>query len=337
MSAQNLAASDYQFFFGVVEDRLDPENKRRVRVRCFGIHTEDKAQIPTEALPWARVILPGTTGRNNTTNIWEGTLVFGIFADGRERQQPLVLGIVPSNEGGGPRMYGFTDPRESAPVGKPGSEPKPYSNSQMTPGTSKYASSTTYDGSIAGSTKVRLEGDQRTGGEKYTEPQNPANPGYPYNNVNETESGHVIELDDTPGSERVHIFHRNGSFVEFHPDGKVVYKTVGDNHEITMQNRFITVKGNDDMGITGNRSEYVGGSYILEVTGGNADIKVTGGNVNLYVNGNVSETVTGNVDRTVSGNVTENISGSFTRNVGGSVNDQAGGVYTIQAPTIKLN
>lgn len=337
MSAQNLANGDHPYFFGVVEDRMDPENKRRVRVRCFGIHTADKSEIPTSALPWARVMIPANVGRNNTTNIWEGTLVFGVFADGRERQQPFVLGIVPSNEVGGSPLNGFTDPRESAPVGKPGKTLAPYSNYDAGPGTTLYADSSSYGGSTAGSTKVPLEGSKRTGGATYNEPENPAAPGYPYNNVDETESGHVIELDDTPGAERVHIFHRGGSFIEFHPDGKVVYKTVGDNHYITLQNRFITVNANDDTGIAGNSSTYVGGAYTLEVTGGDADIKVTGGNVNLYVNGNVNETVTGDVTRTISGNVTENITGSYSRTVGSTINDTAGGSITIVAPTINLN
>ena len=30
------------WFIGCVEDRMDPEEIGRVRVRCFGIHTDDK-------------------------------------------------------------------------------------------------------------------------------------------------------------------------------------------------------------------------------------------------------------------------------------------------------
>lgn len=37
---------------------------------------------------------------------------------------------------------------------------------------------------------------------------------YPYNTTYTTKSGHAIELDDTPNYERVHIWHRSGSYEE---------------------------------------------------------------------------------------------------------------------------
>ena len=37
---------------------------------------------------------------------------------------------------------------------------------------------------------------------------------YPHNHVTETESGHVIEVDDTKGKERIHVFHKSGTFIE---------------------------------------------------------------------------------------------------------------------------
>ena len=51
---------------------------------------------------------------------------------------------------------------------------------------------------------------------------------YPFNKVTETESGHIVEFDDTPGAERIHIYHRSGSFFEFHPNGDKVDKIVRD-------------------------------------------------------------------------------------------------------------
>ena len=46
---------------GVVEDRNDPLQLGRVRVRFVGIHTEDKQKIATEDLPWAYPIQPITS------------------------------------------------------------------------------------------------------------------------------------------------------------------------------------------------------------------------------------------------------------------------------------
>ena len=45
---------------------------------------------------------------------------------------------------------------------------------------------------------------------------------YPSNQVKETESGHIIEYDDTFGRERIMLRHRTGSGVEMLADGSVV-------------------------------------------------------------------------------------------------------------------
>ena len=52
---------NFQYFFGVVEDRQDPLKMGRVRIRAFGVHTEDRSKIPTEDLPWATPIMPYTS------------------------------------------------------------------------------------------------------------------------------------------------------------------------------------------------------------------------------------------------------------------------------------
>ena len=57
--------------------------------------------------------------------------------------------------------------------------------------------------------------------EKWTTMSNPYNARYPFNRVNQTESGHVIEIDDTPNGERINIQHMSGSFIEMHPDGPI--------------------------------------------------------------------------------------------------------------------
>jgi hypothetical protein len=81
------------FFVGVVEDRNDPRVEGRVRVRAFGVHGSNK-DIATEDLPWATLII-GNHDVNFTPpplNAW----VFGFFIDGRDAQQPMILGLIPS-------------------------------------------------------------------------------------------------------------------------------------------------------------------------------------------------------------------------------------------------
>src|SRR5690606_3972147 len=50
------------------------------------------------------------------------------------------------------------------------------------------------------------------------EPQSQYAAQYPYNKTITTEGGHVIELDDTPGHERIHLYHKTGSYSEYNPD-----------------------------------------------------------------------------------------------------------------------
>ena len=55
-----MGLDGFVWFTGVVEDRNDPAKLGRVRVRCLGLHTENKYNIPTSALPWAHVMHPVT-------------------------------------------------------------------------------------------------------------------------------------------------------------------------------------------------------------------------------------------------------------------------------------
>ena len=82
---------------------------------------------------------------------------------------------------------------------------------------------------------------------------------YPYNKVLRTESGHVVEVDDTPNFERIQIYHKSGSYIEINEEGRVVAKTVGDDFEIVAKNKEIFVKGNVNV--------KVDGTYTVESSG----------------------------------------------------------------------
>lgn len=82
------------FFVGVVENNDDPRLEGRVQIRAFGIHgtIED---IPSDDLPWATCIM----GNHDPINVRVPPLnswVFGFFIDGRDAQQPMVLGAIPT-------------------------------------------------------------------------------------------------------------------------------------------------------------------------------------------------------------------------------------------------
>lgn len=92
-----------RWFIGIVESINDPLRLGRVRVRIYGVHSEQLADIPTEHLPWASVVLPvtqgGVGGSTGPTGIQAGAQVFGFFADGETSQLPIVLGSIPHDRG----------------------------------------------------------------------------------------------------------------------------------------------------------------------------------------------------------------------------------------------
>ena len=113
----------------------------------------------------------------------------------------------------------------------------------------------------------------------WTEPESAAStkypPKYPYNNITQTKSGHMFEMDDTPKGERVRIHHRSGTFIEMHPNGDEVHKIYGNGYEIITKNKNvlisgvcnITIKGDSILHVEGNRTELVDGNYNLVVKG----------------------------------------------------------------------
>lgn len=113
---QYIGRDDFNWFIGVVEDRNDPSQLGRVRVRTFGYHTEDKDQIPTECLPWA-IPINGVDSASisgigtSPTGMVEGSWVVGFFIDGDRAQEPVVVGTL----SGAPKSLaeptlGFNDP-----------------------------------------------------------------------------------------------------------------------------------------------------------------------------------------------------------------------------------
>ncbi len=67
---------------------------------------------------------------------------------------------------------------------------------------------------------------------------------YPYNQVIQTLSGHIIELDDTPGHERINIQHRSGTYTEINELGRRVDKIANEHIEVVVTDKNVLVKGN---------------------------------------------------------------------------------------------
>lgn len=293
------------WFFGKVEDRNDPMELGRLRVRVYGVHTPDKVKdqfkgIPTNELLWSQPVNGITSAAMNgigesPSGCVEGTMVFGFFLDGRHAQDPFILGTLAGVpvDGANPSQ-GFNDPK--------GVYPKYLNESDVSrlartaymshPGlANKY--NTMIKDIPSGADQVAttgVKGSADTPGTKWSEPAPAAAPRYPYNHVRETESGHVEEYDDSPGAERMHWMHGpSGTYEEWRPDGSVSAKTNGDETYLIVGDQKIMVGGNQQITIVGNAK--------------------------ILVQGNLNEQVNGNVQRFVKGNVSEKIEGNFSRDV----------------------
>ena len=94
----------------------------------------------------------------------------------------------------------------------------------------------------------------------------------------QSESGHIVELDDTPNKERIHVFHRTGTYTEINQEGRRVNKIVGDDIEVVLKDNTVYIQGNAKVEIKGNVDVTINGNYNLNVSG---DIKINGKTINL--------------------------------------------------------
>ena len=115
-----LGHDNFVWWIGVVEDRFDPLNFGRCRVRIFGSHTENLQLVPTSSLPWATPLYPVNDSRTFSTPM-EGDYVFGFFMDGLSSQAPAMLGVFPAipQSVDAPKGVGFSANAKltNAPVG----------------------------------------------------------------------------------------------------------------------------------------------------------------------------------------------------------------------------
>jgi hypothetical protein len=151
---------------------------------------------------------------------------------------------------------------------------------------------------------------------------------YPYNHVFESESGHLTEMDDTPGNERTMRHHAAGTYEEIIADGSKTTKVIGDNFEIIMKDSDVYVGGSVNLTIGGSVRHLVKGNYHLEVEGNytqkihkNMRTKIgagkSGGNLEEEIKGNHSYNIRNDVKGRVGGAVNETIEGNETHTVNG--------------------
>ena len=268
-----MGISNPMWFVGVVEDNDDPTNQGRVKVRAFGVHGENTNQeIPTGALPWA-VCIAGNYDPNNPPPKLN-SFVFGMFLDGDEAQHPMIMGLIPAQytEKHDPDKdkWGVV-PGDDAPLRAQGLDPESFGMTQM----SRLARSEDLGATYLTPQFSNAIEKQKIADSKLTWDEPPPAYGakYPHNRVIET-ARHSIEIDDTPGAERIHIHHMSGSYIEIDATGSVKERADGDRYEVTIGTKHessahnvVTINGNSHVYVKGNKTEEIMGDYKQIVHG----------------------------------------------------------------------
>ena len=157
---------------------------------------------------------------------------------------------------------GFTDPNANYPT-------KEYAGISET---NKLAQGDSRGTIVQEKNNNRMRGAKLPGGEAWDEPTSAFNAAYPYNKVTQSESGHIFEVDDTPGSERLHIYHKSGTYIEIDSNGSMIKRTKGSSYEIIDRNGKISIAGKADISINGACNIFVGNDANIEVEG---DVNLT--------------------------------------------------------------
>ena len=310
-----MGMDGFVWFTGVVEDRNDPSKLGRVKVRCLGLHTESKVDIPTADLPWAHIMQstnnPSMQGLGNTpTFLVEGTWVVGFFLDAVEKQQPLIMGTLPGiPQAVADTTKGFNDPNGTYPSEKITHSNHPIKESDV----NRLARNDTDKAHVVVSAKNTAKTSTvptANSSTTWNEPDSAYAAAYPKNHVMETESGHIKEYDDTSGQERIHEYHTKGTFYEIDKDGNKSTRIVGDNYEVVAGSDFVNIKGTANLTIDSNCNTYIKGNWNIQVDGTKTEV-VTGAVSETYKS-TKTENVTGAVQETFSSTQTTNVSSNVT-------------------------
>lgn len=229
MTTSAIGTEGFRWFLGIVEDRDDPLKLGRLKIRIYNVHSENKALVSTKELPWANVLNPIQSASFNKVGISPTGILVGT----------TVVGFfMDGNDGNQPIVLGTLagipgNKQENHDVPKEAREQNPISKPLTGP-----------------------------------EPPSAYKAKYPYNKVIRTERGHVIELDDTPDNERIHIYHRSGTYEEVNKQGRKVTKVVDDDFDIVVKNQEVWIGGKLNVYVNGvatcraSRWNIIGDVYV---------------------------------------------------------------------------
>ena len=349
-----MGQDGFSWFVGVVEDRADPEFASRVRVRCLGYHTANKQNIPTEDLPWASVMMPVTAGANSGIGVsphflLEGTWVVGFFRD-PAKQEPVIIGALPGKNtkeaddypsnftvAASSKVGGFSSETDGGGFVDPNSKyPSELYLDKADTNLLAQGTKEVIDTHASKDLKHTLTEDWTTSTGTAKQPKSTQeNALYPTNHVFETESGHYIEFDDTAENERIHLFHKMGTFIEIDKTGNVIIKTVGNVTNIVAGNMDTYVAKNYNLSVGGTMGVWVKDTVTEQFDGDRkTTIKKT---ETLEITGEVKNTFKDKLTEEVTMDVKQDYKANLTTKITALGSIKADGAMTVGGSSISFN
>ena len=158
-------------------------------------------------------------------------------------------------------------------------------------------------------------------GGSWNQPQSSYNTLYPFNKVFESESGHVLEFDDSPQGERVNLYHRKGTFIEIDPNGSQVNYIVGDGYYIIENNGNVFING---------ACNITTGSDCNILCQGNANVEVKGTS-DIVLHDTVNIGCATDLNLAIGGDFNVLVEGNYNVEVGKTSNTRSVGTMSIES------
>lgn len=166
---------------------------------------------------------------------------------------------------------------------------------------------------------------------------------YPTNYSHHTPAGHICEYNDTPGSERIMIRHKDGMGVNIGPDGSIVIsgqrrvEIINENYYLNVAgDGLMTFEGNLTLNVTGDFNVNVGGTYNVnsqekhEVVREKSTRTVYADDIHTVV-GNQSNFVSGGISNTALKGRNDIVKGEFRLGVEGEMTIAGSDILTLTA------
>lgn len=314
----------FNWFIARVVDFNDPERLGRLKIRVIHDQTGEIGKwsgndvstgVPDDELLWAWTISSIQSASLASAKIREdrlegfevpdwidavgmsptgtaiGTYVFGFYLDGKEQNIPMVFGSY----------------HKQSITPEPPTDPKTGEFLQLKAPTGKVeANNDVTDLTGANNTVAKTKWELRTEGDEVKEPfldksgdqySTLWGAQYPYNLTYTTKSGHIIEVDDSPGAERLHMWHKSGTYDEISPAGERVTKTIHDNYTITSGNNYVLIDGKETLiELTGKCRVVCSNTITIETVGdvhveskeGNLSVETKKGDMSFKSKGNMN-------------------------------------------------